>query len=446
MPSVAGATGAGIKLTPDPKAITRSTNTWTGSQTFVASTTFIGPITADGGCVGCGGGSAPSLQSPATGPYNLADIGSVINSTGFYANSGSIAFATTVPQALLHINGPAGGGGRLMLISTNTQNLFEVWPSSVVVSSVSVLIQSTVSYGIPLAVGLNGRAMPNLTRIVAAFSAGDVLNATGRILFRNGAASAQLGVDGVGDSFVGSVGNTSLHIRVNDTARFSFDSAGNFYATTAGRSLVVGGNTVNGDALAVIGGSGTIRGAGAGLSVGTTGFLVHREGGVSIGTGTRTGANLRIESGNNNGASLIITSGTARIMEVRRASTTIGNYLVVTDSAGTGAGGGISVSTYTVMGSALIKSTFSVNASAFDGTVIRLTTGSVAANISLTVVAADLGLSSILWVMCSEVENINTAGTSVRPKALANLPASFEVYNADVINTKGFSCIAVGKP
>lgn len=55
-PSLAFAAGAGgINLTPDQKAILRSTNTWTAAQTF-SSATFT-TITV-GSCNGCGGGGS----------------------------------------------------------------------------------------------------------------------------------------------------------------------------------------------------------------------------------------------------------------------------------------------------------------------------------------------------------------------------------------------------
>lgn len=54
-PSLAYAAGAGgINLTPDMKAILRTTNTWTAAQTFT-SATFTGNITVNG-CTGCGAG------------------------------------------------------------------------------------------------------------------------------------------------------------------------------------------------------------------------------------------------------------------------------------------------------------------------------------------------------------------------------------------------------
>lgn len=54
MPSFGFCAGAGgINVTPDPKAILRSTNTWTGAQTFIGSIT----VTS---CSGCGSGGSSS--------------------------------------------------------------------------------------------------------------------------------------------------------------------------------------------------------------------------------------------------------------------------------------------------------------------------------------------------------------------------------------------------
>lgn len=134
---------------------------------------------------------------------------------------------------------------------------------------------------------------------------------------------------------------------------------------------------------------------------------------------------------------------TINAMEVRASSVAvIGNLSIFNGVSGNG--GAITVSSYNVRGTSIFGTTWTTRG--MDGTVIKVTTGTLAANTSITISASNLNLSAISWVMCSEIENINTAATSVRPKALTALPASFDVYNADVINAKGFSCISIGRP
>ena len=97
-----------------------------------------------------------------------------------------------------------------------------------------------------------------------------------------------------------------------------------------------------------------------------------------------------------------------------------------------------------IAGTPIHNSTWTSNG--FDGSVIKVTTGSIAANTSITISAANLKLSSILWALCGEVESVNTAVTSVRLKSLTGLPVNMVVYNADAVNTKDFSCLTIGKP
>ena len=105
---------------------------------------------------------------------------------------------------------------------------------------------------------------------------------------------------------------------------------------------------------------------------------------------------------------------------------------------------GISASTYTVNGTSLVGSTWT--SFGCDGCVIKFTTGTLAANTSMSISATNLNLTSIVWALCSEQEVVNTAVTSVRLKAFTALPTSMNVFNADALNIKGFSCIAIGRP
>jgi len=112
-PSAAFAAGAGgINLTPDPKALLRSTNTWTGSQTFKSSTTFDGDVTINGNCTGCGsggggGGGAAIYNTANTVSFStLAFPGaSIVNSNGM----SSVTFAT--PRTYDIIIGTTGAVG-----------------------------------------------------------------------------------------------------------------------------------------------------------------------------------------------------------------------------------------------------------------------------------------------------------------------------------------------
>lgn len=78
--------GGGINLTPNPKALLKSTNTWTAAQNF-SSATFSGPITVSG-CTGCGGGGGGGSASLSVGQ------GSSVNFTQISSPTTHINFST----------------------------------------------------------------------------------------------------------------------------------------------------------------------------------------------------------------------------------------------------------------------------------------------------------------------------------------------------------------
>lgn len=94
---------------------------------------------------------------------------------------------------------------------------------------------------------------------------------------------------------------------------------------------------------------------------------------------------------------------------------------------------------YAVDGQGIFISTWS------NYTVMRVSSGSIAANTTLTITAANLGLSSIGIPVCGELEDVNTAGTSIRVKDTLST-TSYQVYNSDIVNAKKFTCVVVGKP
>ena len=76
---------------------------------------------------------------------------------------------------------------------------------------------------------------------------------------------------------------------------------------------------------------------------------------------------------------------------------------------------------------------------------MKVTSGNVAANTSVTITASALGWAVLGVPVCSELEGINTAANSVRVKDTLSA-TSFQVYNADVLNAKKFTCYVVGRP
>ena len=103
---------------------------------------------------------------------------------------------------------------------------------------------------------------------------------------------------------------------------------------------------------------------------------------------------------------------------------------------------GVSAASYTVNGIPVISSTWSVLA--YAGFITKVTSGTIAANTTLTINASDLGFSAIGIPMCGEMEGVNTAANSVRLKDTLTA-TSMQVFNADVINIKKFTCHVPGK-
>lgn len=109
---------------------------FTTNQTVSVSGTQA-TVSASGG----GGGTAATLQSPATGPYDLNSF-SIMNASGVVINNGGIgalSIATSAPRAIVHITTTAGSNVPLLIISSGTQDLFTVTSTQVYISSIPVI-------------------------------------------------------------------------------------------------------------------------------------------------------------------------------------------------------------------------------------------------------------------------------------------------------------------
>lgn len=127
------------------------------------------------------------------------------------------------------------------------------------------------------------------------------------------------------------------------------------------------------------------------------------------------------------------------------SSMTIKGALTVSGGSVTIAAAGLSASTLTIRGTGIFVSSF--NARICDGCVLYVTSGSIAANTTVTLDQTSFNnASAIMFPICSELEVVNTAAVTVRVKTLSNLPNSFGVYNADAINAKAFLCVVAVKP
>lgn len=122
----------------------------------------------------------------------------------------------------------------------------------------------------------------------------------------------------------------------------------------------------------------------------------------------------------------------------------MGGSITVRDGS-SGIGGGISASSYTVRGTPIISSTWSVRA--YEGFMMLVTSGSIAANTTITINTTDagIGMSAFGIPICAEMEDVNTAGTSIRLKDTLSA-TSFQVYNSDIVNAKKFTCHIPARP
>lgn len=104
-----------------------------------------------------------------------------------------------------------------------------------------------------------------------------------------------------------------------------------------------------------------------------------------------------------------------------------------------GTNAGISASSYTVNGRAVMVSSFTP-ASPIDCSdcVTYYTTGTITANTTRTFNASDYGAVSIHAPKCGMVEQSNTSANTVRIKSLSGLPGSFTCYNSDLTQTQGY--------
>lgn len=254
LPSISWA--GGIELFRNPKAILNSTNTWTASQTFASSTTFTSPITVPS-CIGCGGGSgSASLQSPATGPYNLNRVGSIINSTGVFVSSGSVGIGTDTCPGLLCIDSNTQTNN-LVRISTNGRILMDMYPSSftlntstVIINSGQLIVGTTIQNQVALSQGFINYIMrvgPKLSGPTGVINGlgnpryffSDT-NATTRMVLQNNSGILEWGVTST-SRFIGSGDANDFEVRANGNTVTTWDSSGNL--TPAGTIRQPNGTT-----------------------------------------------------------------------------------------------------------------------------------------------------------------------------------------------------------
>ena len=155
------------------------------------------------------------------------------------------------------------------------------------------------------------------------------------------------------------------------------------------------------------------------------------------GTGSSGGDNL--------GSHIATNSVIARTGGLEMSSgTAYGNFNVSGGSITiTGGVSGVHASSFTSRGVPFIASTWS--AVGYEGFSLKVTSGSIAANTTITINASDLGWTIVGIPICGEIEGVNTAATSIRLKDTLSATA-FSVFNSDALNAKKFTCYAVGRP
>lgn len=132
-----------------------------------------------------------------------------------------------------------------------------------------------------------------------------------------------------------------------------------------------------------------------------------------------------------NSSGLVVKVGSISVNAQQATSALdVNNGSITTRGAGAG---------YAVNGMSVISSSWTTFA------IIRTSTGAIAANATLTITSAQIGIGSIGTVICGEIEDVNTAGTSIRVKDTV-AATSFQVYNSDVLNSKKFTCVVIGNP
>jgi hypothetical protein len=288
-----------------------------------------------------GGGASPTLQSPATGPYNLNNVGSVINSTGVYLSSGSVGIGTNTCPGLLCIDSNTSVNN-LVRITTNGTNIFDLWPSTWQVN-VATTIYVTGFLGVGTTVqqapaNISGIINPWL-RLSNRLDSPQSNNLTGaanvdillgsklsgsRMVFQNNSGILEFGYPTSGGGFIGTADNGNLQLRTNDSTFLTGDTSQN--AAFTGK-LKVGNSGTGGSGFQVDNGSATIRSLGTtsntggeGLAVGTTMFYVHTGGGISIGTNVPT-IPLNIDMlVRNGGPQVWVSSGPTRFEEITSSS------------------------------------------------------------------------------------------------------------------------------
>lgn len=179
-------------------------------------------------------------------------------------------------------------------------------------------------------------------------------------------------------------------------------------------------NTPASSAFDVRVGSISVGGNKSGLRVGTTNFNVSSMGTGNVGIG--------------------VSDGSSRL-DVTGGSVTVG-------VGSLGIGGGVSAATYTVRGYAVAGTTWSTSVVRnLDGYVLRWTSGTIAANTTITISASQFlsGATGLDAPMCGEYEinAIATAGV----KMINFIPGtSVGVRNGNAATTQGYWCSAWVRP
>lgn len=281
------------------------------------------------------GGATWFFVSEATSPLNMNGY-AINSSSGLTVINGSISNGTTTPLALLHLSSDTGksvSNPTYIIVSTGTGDIFRVENSSVTISTAILLVNVTnyvrgVPFQVgPITLGAGGRTLA-ATGVLALFSVPTAV-VNNRIVVKAAAIEAQFGVGANANAHLGTFTNNGVDIRINDQQIATWDTSGNHFLITAGAKLVIGA-TSGPSVLDVVGGSETIRGARAALTVAATNFVTYAGGGCSIGTNTYSGTPLFIDgSGSNQRGIVRLSSDTLDLWRQDGSSNTVGTSQII---------------------------------------------------------------------------------------------------------------------
>lgn len=286
-----------------------------GQHLFVAQLNGVNAVIAGGGdSVGTGGaGANASLQSPATGPYNLNGVGAVIGSTGIAMSSGSLIIGgSTAPEnasiAISSLNFQTGDAVFLHISSGAPIPAYRMSVSSFVVNVTTTVTQSLVSNN--LTVKGNGTGALYLTE----GSSPTTRPSATETFWADGTAHWPQFVPNAGISSYSVVGTSNSNIAGHQALWGG-----------AGLSLLDGGVPGTGS-----GSNASIQNPSTGainMAQGTNGYAIISSSGVSIGTNS-LGSMLMITTMAAAGTQLItVTTGAptadGRVFELTPSSLTL---------------------------------------------------------------------------------------------------------------------------